>query len=90
MTRLFLFLLSVLPVALVAQSAGELGYEDRPELPAWPVGKVVGHGGGFPGLNANLDIFLDKGYIVVVMSNHDRGALPVARRIYDLIGRVNL
>ena len=48
-------------------------------------GKVVGHGGGFPGLSSNLDIFLDKGYIVVVMSNYDRGAVEVSRKIYDWI-----
>ncbi len=50
-----------------------------------PAGKVVGHGGGFPGLNGNLDIFLDKGYIVAVLSNHDRGASPLAARIYEMI-----
>ena len=52
-----------------------------------PAGKVVGHGGGFPGLNSNLDIFLDKGYIVAVMSNYDRGAGPVAHYIKELIGQ---
>ena len=51
-------------------------------------GKVVGHGGGFPGLNANLDIFLDTGYVVAVMSNYDRKASPVARRIMELISRI--
>jgi CubicO group peptidase (beta-lactamase class C family) len=51
-------------------------------------GKVVGHGGGFPGINSNLDIFLDTGYIVAVMSNTDRGASPVAAKIGDLLGRV--
>ncbi len=51
-------------------------------------GKVVGHGGGFPGLSANLDIFLENGYIVAVMSNYDRAASPMARRIRSLI--VNL
>lgn len=51
-----------------------------------PAGKVVGHSGGFPGLNGNLDIFLDKGYIVAVLSNYDNGASPLARRVYELIG----
>ena len=50
---------------------------------------MVGHGGGFPGLNSNLDIFVDSGYVVVVMSNYDEGASPVAQRINYLIGRVN-
>ena len=52
------------------------------------VGKVVGHGGGFPGLNSNLDIFLDNGYIVVVMSNYDRGAIPISQKVYSWIERL--
>jgi CubicO group peptidase (beta-lactamase class C family) len=53
-----------------------------------PNGKVVGHGGGFPGINGNLDIFVDKGYIVAVLSNYDQGASPVARKINQLLARV--
>jgi len=53
-----------------------------------PAGKVVGHGGGFDGINSNLDIFLDSGFIVAVMSNVDQGASPLARKISRLLGRV--
>jgi CubicO group peptidase (beta-lactamase class C family) len=53
-----------------------------------PSGKVVGHGGGFPGINARLDIYLDKGYIVAVLSNYDNGASPVAQKISQLLARV--
>jgi hypothetical protein len=49
---------------------------------------VVGHSGGFPGINANLDIFLDRGYVVAVLSNYDRGASPVAEKIRQLMARV--
>lgn len=52
-------------------------------------GKVVGHGGGFSGINSNLDIFLDSGYIVAVMSNIDMGASPLARRISALHARLD-
>jgi CubicO group peptidase (beta-lactamase class C family) len=52
-------------------------------------GKVVGHGGGFSGINANLDIFVDKGYIVSVLSNYDRAASPLARKIKELISRLD-
>ncbi|MEM8508832.1 MAG: serine hydrolase domain-containing protein [Bacteroidota bacterium] len=52
-------------------------------------GKVVGHSGGFPGLNANLDMFLDTGYLVVVMSNYDGGASPLAKKINHLIARLS-
>jgi CubicO group peptidase (beta-lactamase class C family) len=53
-----------------------------------PSGLVVGHGGGFAGINSNLDIFVDKGYIVAVMSNIDMGASPLARKIAQLVHRV--
>jgi len=50
-------------------------------------GKVVGHGGGFDGINSNLDIYLDSDYIVAVTSNIDMGASPVARKIGQLLAR---
>ncbi|MDH3243949.1 MAG: beta-lactamase family protein [Saprospiraceae bacterium] len=53
-----------------------------------PIGKVVGHSGGFPGLNSKLDIFLDNGYVVAVMANYSGAASPVARGILELIKRV--
>jgi CubicO group peptidase (beta-lactamase class C family) len=53
-----------------------------------PNGKVVGHGGGFDGINSNLDIYLDKGYVVAVMSNYDNGASPIAQKIGQLLARV--
>lgn len=52
-----------------------------------PLGKVVGHSGGFPGINANLDIFVDAGYISAVMTNYDRAATPVASKIKTLLER---
>ncbi len=51
-------------------------------------GKIVGHGGGFSGINSNLDIYLDKDYIVAVMSNLDRGASPVAQKVGQLLARI--
>jgi CubicO group peptidase (beta-lactamase class C family) len=53
-----------------------------------PAGKIVGHSGGFDGINGNLSIYLGEGYIVAVLSNYSRGASPVARKIEDLIGRI--
>jgi CubicO group peptidase (beta-lactamase class C family) len=46
-------------------------------------------GGGFDGINSKLDIYLDSGYIVAVMSNIDMGANPVARKIGQLLARVS-
>ena len=51
-------------------------------------GKVVGHSGGFAGINSALDIYLNRGYIVAVMSNTDRGASPIAQRVGELLARV--
>jgi CubicO group peptidase (beta-lactamase class C family) len=51
-------------------------------------GKVVGHGGGFPGINSQLDIYVDSGYIVAAMSNIDNGASPLANRIGQILARV--
>ena len=67
-------------------SGEDYGYGFR--VAEGPNGKVVGHGGGFPGINGNLDIFVDKGYIVAVLSNLDRGASPVAKKISQLLARV--
>lgn len=51
-------------------------------------GKVVGHSGGFPGINSQLDIHLGSGYIVAVMSNHGGGASPLAEKIGRILARV--
>jgi CubicO group peptidase (beta-lactamase class C family) len=53
-----------------------------------PNGRVVGHGGGFPGINANLQLYLDRGYVVAVMSNYSDGALPISRQIATYLMRV--
>ena len=48
-------------------------------------GRVVGHGGGFPGINAQLDIFLDEDYTLAVMSNYSMGAMPVVEKARALV-----
>ncbi len=53
-----------------------------------PAGKVVGHSGGFSGINSELDIYVDSGYIVAVMSNVDNGASPLAARIGSILARI--
>ncbi len=52
-------------------------------------GRVVGHGGGFPGISTQLDLHLDRGYSVAVLSNYDPPAAQrVARRISEVIPRI--
>lgn len=51
-------------------------------------GKVVGHSGGFPGINSDLKIYLDKDYTVAVMANYDGAASAVAQQIDSFISQV--
>ena len=51
--------------------------------------RVVGHGGGFPGISSQLDIYLDRGYDVAVMSNYDPPAAShIAGKLRSLICRM--
>jgi CubicO group peptidase (beta-lactamase class C family) len=59
------------------------GFQVDPEL------KVAGHGGGFIGINSNLDMFLGTGWTAIVMSNYSRGAQAVQQKMFDLV-RANL
>ena len=54
-----------------------------------PGNRIVGHGGGFPGISANLDIYLDTGYTAAVMSNYDRGASLINDKIRELLQAVD-
>jgi CubicO group peptidase (beta-lactamase class C family) len=47
--------------------------------------QIVGHGGGFPGISSNLDIFLGTGWTAIVMSNYSRGAQPVQEKMRSLV-----
>ena len=53
-----------------------------------PGGKAVGHSGGFDGINSQLDIYVDSGYIVAAMCNYDNGASPLADKIGTILARV--
>ena len=46
---------------------------------------VAGHGGGFLGINSNLDMYLGSGWSAIVMSNYSRGAGPVQSKMRQLI-----
>lgn len=48
-------------------------------------GKIVGHSGGFPGISANLDMYLTSGYTTVVLSNYGRGSMPVVQKARALL-----
>lgn len=54
------------------------GFEERLEDGK----RVVGHGGGAPGMNCNLSMFWDSGYTVIVMSNFSP---PIAQQVSQYI-----
>ena len=61
------------PGSLYAYGIGERKYASE---------RVVGHGGGFAGINGQLDIYWRSGYAVAVLSNYDPPAAEkVAQRI---------
>ena len=68
------------------QSDSSYGYGFR--IDEGPAGKIVGHSGGFAGINGNLDIFVEKGYIIAVLANTDNGASPLANRLKELAIRI--
>jgi CubicO group peptidase (beta-lactamase class C family) len=52
------------------------------------LGQRVGHSGGFSGIASVLDIYLDSGWTLVVLSNVDGGMPPVAQKLRETAGRV--
>jgi len=48
-------------------------------------GRIVGHSGGFPGINSQLDIYLVDGYTVAVMGNYGGAAQPVIEKSRALL-----
>ena len=53
-----------------------------------PWGRRVGHSGGFVGISSILDMYLDTGWTVAVMSNYGGVASRVARKAAALLERV--
>jgi len=46
---------------------------------------IVGHGGGFPGISSNLDLFRRTGHVAVVLSNYGWASFPVVARMQALV-----
>ncbi len=49
----------------------------------WDGTKYFGHNGGYPGMNGDLEISLESGYVIAVLANMDP---PAAQRISEFIG----
>ncbi|MBK7406471.1 MAG: beta-lactamase family protein [Phycisphaerales bacterium] len=52
-----------------------------------PAGRVVGHSGGFPGISASLNMYLDEGYTIAVLANLGDVASMVDERARMLIAQ---
>jgi CubicO group peptidase (beta-lactamase class C family) len=52
------------------------------------LGRTAGHSGGFPGIASVLDIYLDTGWTVVVLSNVDGGMQPVSEKLREVASRI--
>ena len=48
---------------------------------------MVGHAGGFPGISGRLEMYLDLGYTVAVLSNYDGAARPIRMRAREILAR---
>jgi CubicO group peptidase (beta-lactamase class C family) len=48
-------------------------------------GRIVGHSGGFPGISAQLDIYLADDYTVAVLANYGGAAQPVIEKARTLL-----
>jgi len=86
-------------LVLLDQEHTEMVWSAKPQLgsPSYGFGfgvkgtpddRIVGHGGGFTGINSNLDMYLDSGFTAAVMSNYDGGATLINNRIRELLARV--
>jgi CubicO group peptidase (beta-lactamase class C family) len=51
-------------------------------------GRIIGHSGGFPGVDAQADIY-ENGWTVVVLANYEAVGEPVARHIEKLLAAQN-
>jgi D-alanyl-D-alanine carboxypeptidase len=47
--------------------------------------RIVGHGGGFPGISSNLSMYTDLGYTVAILSNIDQGNHSIRLFIEELL-----
>jgi hypothetical protein len=49
--------------------------------------RIVGHNGGTPGYEGQLDIYPDLGCVVVILANQDQALVPAIQHSEDLVTR---
>ena len=96
---LFAFAEAMRKGRLVTAATAERLWSPKPELnsPEYgfgfgtgsdALGRRAGHSGGFAGISSVLDIYLDTGWTIVVLSNTDSGMSPVAQKLREVAGRL--
>ncbi|REJ78715.1 MAG: class A beta-lactamase-related serine hydrolase [Acidobacteria bacterium] len=55
-----------------------------------PAGNRFGHGGGFMGISANMDVFPKSGWTAIVLSNYGGGANPALNKMRSIIAAQNV
>jgi CubicO group peptidase (beta-lactamase class C family) len=81
---------------LVSEEALEVMWTDKSDvgygygfgISEGAAGLVVGHSGGFPGINGELAIYVDAGYVVAVLGNYSGTASPLCGRLQQLVERI--
>lgn len=80
---------------LVSAATKEIMWSPKPSSPDYAYGfglhgglkgRIVGHSGGFSGVNGWLGMHLDTGYTLAVLSNYDGGAGVVRQKVQSLLG----
>lgn len=80
---------------LVSATTKEIMWSPKPGSPDYgygfglrggPGNRVVGHNGGFPGVNGSLAMYLDAGYTLAVLANYDGAAEVVQQKVQGLLG----
>ncbi len=66
---------------MLLNPAKRLGFEHEPT----PIGPVVGHSGGFPGIMCKFEIHLNKDVTAIILSNMDNAGVPVLRALHAKI-----
>jgi len=45
--------------------------------------RIIGHNGGFPGINSTLKMYMQSGYTLAILSNYDRGASIIEKEFNE-------
>jgi CubicO group peptidase (beta-lactamase class C family) len=47
--------------------------------------RIIGHSGGYPGVSAMFQMYVDQGFTAIVLGNYDEAAQMVAKRLREII-----